>query len=167
MADIAVIDQVRAATDPNAVGTGMRILRPMVEVDTDTYAPGMAVVGVDTTITLTGDLVVNTLGDLDDAKVVDPDAASATIPALLRGALVQHLATVTAVEAAASVLGAVDDAAEDNPDAASATVPSLLRGVLSQQAAILALIGATADAAGDPTVIGLLKQIAENTTPVP
>jgi hypothetical protein len=32
-------------------------------------------------------------------------------------------------------------------------------------AAIATAIGVAGDAAGDPTVIGLLKQIAENTTP--
>lgn len=33
--------------------------------------------------------------------------------------------------------------------------------------ALLTAIGDAADAAGDPTVIGLLKQIAANTTPSP
>jgi hypothetical protein len=39
------------------------------------------------TVNLTGDVVVDTLGALDNSKVTDPDAASATIPALLRGIL--------------------------------------------------------------------------------
>jgi hypothetical protein len=38
-------------------------------------------------VELTGDIMVDTFGALDDAKVTDPDAASATIPALLRGNL--------------------------------------------------------------------------------
>lgn len=55
-------------------------------------------------VTLTGDVVVDTLGALNDAKVTDPDAASATVPALLRGilkalndqtALLQTIATNT------------------------------------------------------------------------
>jgi hypothetical protein len=41
----------------------------------------------DATITLTGDVVLDTFGALDNTKVVDPDAASATVPALLRGLL--------------------------------------------------------------------------------
>lgn len=40
-------------------------------------------------VELTGDVVVDTLGALNDAKVTDPDAASATIPALLRGILAE------------------------------------------------------------------------------
>lgn len=35
----------------------------------------------------------------------------------------------------------------------------------AKQDDIIALIGDPADAVGDPTVIGLLKQIAQNTTP--
>jgi len=40
-------------------------------------------------VQLTGDVVVDTLGALNDAKVTNPDAASATIPALLRGILAE------------------------------------------------------------------------------
>jgi hypothetical protein len=48
------------------------------------------VVGVDLvggTVNLTGDVILDTFGALDDAKESNPDAASATIPSLLRGIL--------------------------------------------------------------------------------
>lgn len=99
-----------------------------VKVSEDAPIP-VTVVGVDTDVTLTGDVVVDTLGALNNAKVVDPDAASATLPALSRGQLKQ------------------------------------LVDILAKQTAILAAIGAAADAVGANTVIGQLKQIAENTTP--
>lgn len=38
-------------------------------------------------IQLTGDVVVDTLGALNNSKELDPDSASATIPSLLRGIL--------------------------------------------------------------------------------
>lgn len=38
---------------------------------------------------------------------------------------------------------------------------------LAQLEALNTAIGTAADEAGDPTVIGLLKQIAANTTPTP
>ena len=53
------------------------------------------------TLEITGDLMVDTFGALDDAKVVDPDAASATIPALLRGIL-EELQAQTALMTAAN-----------------------------------------------------------------
>ena len=73
-----------------------------------TYAPIVALGGLDTTVTLTGDVVVDTLGALNNAKVVDPDAASATIPALLRGLLAElvtlNAAMVTANAALATIV---------------------------------------------------------------
>lgn len=51
-----------------------------------TFAEKVAVTA-DDPIQLTGDVMVDTLGALNDAKVTNPDAASATIPALLRGIL--------------------------------------------------------------------------------
>ncbi len=65
-------------------------LKDQTPVDDDNGLP-VKVVGTDSDITLTGDVVVDTLGALDDAKVVDPDAASATLPALLRGVLKQEV----------------------------------------------------------------------------
>lgn len=47
----------------------------------------VTVVNTEAPVSLTGNLVVDTLGAVDDTKVTDPDAASATIPALLRGLL--------------------------------------------------------------------------------
>lgn len=54
---------------------------------TETNPQPVRVLGVDTPITLTGDVIVDTLGALDDTKEIDPEAATATIPALLRGIL--------------------------------------------------------------------------------
>ena len=48
------------------------------------------VVGTEGDINLTGDVIVDTFGTLADAAETDPDAASATIPALLRGILSQN-----------------------------------------------------------------------------
>jgi hypothetical protein len=168
MADFHALEQVRDVATANGVGTGKRIMRLYKDLGSEVFAPAVAIAGLDGDVTLTGDVVVDTLGALNNAKVVNPDAASATIPALLRGALAQQLAIL----ALAATLGAVNNASETDPDAASATIPSLLRGVLEQQASILTAlsglsvaIGAAADAVGANTVIGQLKQIAENTTP--
>lgn len=54
--------------------------------------------------------------------------------------------------------------------ALEATMQDILTGVTATNTkldTLQAAIGDAADAAGDPTVIGLLKQIAENTTPDP
>lgn len=161
MADFYALEQVRDVATANAVGTGKRITRLYKDLGAEVFAPAVAIAGLDGDVTLTGDVVVDTLGALNNAKVVNPDAASATIPALLRGALAQQVALV----ALAATLGAVNNASQTDPDAASATIPSLLRGILEQQTALLVAVGAAADAAGDNTVIGQLKQIAENTTP--
>lgn len=93
-----------------------------------TYAEVVAL-GVEAPITLTGDLVVDTLGALNNAKVTNPDAASATIPALLRGILAE-----------ADVLGSLAGAKVTDPDAASATVAALLRGILAELQAHTALL---------------------------
>lgn len=50
------------------------------------------------TIELTGDVIVDTLGALDDAAETDPDAASATIPSLLRGILAELQAQTALLE---------------------------------------------------------------------
>lgn len=51
-------------------------LRPIQKVE---------VSNVTTPVELTGDVIVDTLGALDDASETDPDAASATLPSLARG----------------------------------------------------------------------------------
>lgn len=93
----------------------------------------VAIASSDAEINLTGDVVVDTLGALDDAAVVDPDSGSATIPALLRGILTQDVAILAKIIAAPATA--------------------------ANQATLIAAIGAAEDAANDPTVIGLLKQI--------
>ncbi len=50
---------------------------------------------------------------------------------------------------------------------AVASSVALSGAALTAVQATATALGTAADAAGDPTVIGLLKQIAENTTPVP
>lgn len=57
------------------------------------YAEVVSIGGLDGDITLTGDIVVDTLGALNNAKETNPDAASATIPSLLRGMLAALSAT--------------------------------------------------------------------------
>jgi hypothetical protein len=65
------------------------VTEKFVDLGDGTHARGVTIVGLETPVELTGDVVVNTLGALDDSKVTDPDAASATIPALLRGMLAE------------------------------------------------------------------------------
>jgi hypothetical protein len=52
-----------------------------------TWAEVVVIGGDEVPITLTGDLVVDTLGTLGDDPESDPAAASATIPSILRGLL--------------------------------------------------------------------------------
>jgi len=161
------------------------------------YAQVVAL-ALDAPVTLTGDVVLDTFGALDDAKETDPDAASATIPALLRGQLAeielfaQKLAdAISTISPSAAVkvvmlddngvhvIGGAGDSPEADPNAGSATIAALIRGLLSVSAketggnldavaaslmAIAAAAGAASDSAGDPTVIGLLKQIMANTS---
>jgi hypothetical protein len=63
------------------------VSKKLKDMSDGTHAECMTVVGLDGDVTMTGDVVVDTLGALNDAKVTNPDAASATIPALLRGIL--------------------------------------------------------------------------------
>ena len=164
------------------------------------YAQVVAL-ALDAPVTLTGNVVLDTFGALNDAKETDPDAASATIPALLRGQLAETelfaqkladaISTISPTAAikvvmlddnGVHVIGGAGDSPETNPNAGSATIAALIRGTLSVVAkesggnldaiaretggnleAIAAALGAAADSAGDPTVIGLLKQIMANT----
>lgn len=82
-------------------------------------------------ITLSGDVVLDTFGALDDASETNPDAASATMASLLRGTVEK----VTDTEAAVAALeGKVDD--------------------------LIALVGTASDDENDVTLIGLLTRIA-------
>ncbi|MBX3490900.1 hypothetical protein [Parvibaculum sp.] len=65
------------------------VTEKFVDMGDGTHARAVAVVGVDGDVILSGDVVVDTLGALDDSAEDNPDAASATIPALLRGILAE------------------------------------------------------------------------------
>jgi hypothetical protein len=93
MADFTAKVPVRRA---NAAPSGF-VLEKYVDIGGGAHAPGVAIVGADTDVTLTGDMVVDTLGALNDSAVVNPAAASATIPALMRGELTELLALVARI----------------------------------------------------------------------
>ena len=76
-----------------------------VPVSVDAPLP-VTVVGAEGDLNLTGDVIVDTLGGLDDAAVTDPDAASATVPALLRGILAELQAQTTLLT---TLSGLLDD----------------------------------------------------------
>lgn len=108
-------DKLIKATVKEAGGRGTSIVnKRLQEIDTGVYADVVAIGGVEGDITLTGDLVVDTLGALNNAKVVDPDAVSATLPALTRGQLTQLLTMVTRLTAIATAIGVAGDAAGAN-----------------------------------------------------
>lgn len=88
----------------NSLGDVPRLLKDMGD---GTWAEVVAF-AADGSVTLTGDVVVDTFGALDDTPVSDPAAASATIPALLRGILKQGAGEYETVAASqtAQVLGA-------------------------------------------------------------
>jgi hypothetical protein len=65
-------------------GGASKLLRDMSD---GSWAEVVALGSDSSPITLSGNVVVDTLGALNNARVADPDAASATIPALLRGLL--------------------------------------------------------------------------------
>lgn len=90
MTDFTAKEPVRRAT---SAPSGF-VLEKFVDIGGGAHARGVAVVGVDTDVTLTGDVVVDTLGALGDSAVTNPAAVSATIPALLRGELTELLALV-------------------------------------------------------------------------
>ena len=66
----------------------------------------VTIVNAETPVELTGDVVLDTFGALDDASETDPDAASATIPSLLRGILETLVLINTALTAVNSELDA-------------------------------------------------------------
>lgn len=70
-------------------------LKRLVDQGDGTHAEGVTIVGLATPVQITGDAVVNTtalealVGPLNAAKKTDPDAASASTNALLRGILAE------------------------------------------------------------------------------
>jgi uncharacterized membrane protein len=107
-----------------------------------------------------GRLVPDVIPIGPDGAVYGPDNP---MPVEVHGAAEPITITVESGSITADTLGELNDAAVTDPDAASATMPALLRGILENQVSLIALIGADDDEAGDPTVIGLLKQIVANT----
>lgn len=71
-----------------SLGVGSGLLKKLKDLG-DGYHAEVVSFDADGNVTLTGDVVVDALGALNDAKVTNPDAASATIPALLRGILAE------------------------------------------------------------------------------
>ncbi len=69
----------------------------------------------DSPVQLTGSVVVDTLGALNDSKVTNPDAASATIPALARGQLSQLVLLLAAI-------GSPTDAKWNGTDASASLI---------------------------------------------
>lgn len=92
-------------------------------------AEDVAIVSSDAEITLTGDVVVDTLGALDDAAVTDPDSGSATIPALLRGLLTNQETLIAAI-------GDAEDEANDP------TVIGLLKQIIVKLGDVETAVGA-------------------------
>lgn len=142
--------------DKNSPSREAGIVEKFVDQGDGTHALGVTIVGLDTPVELTGDVGVGVLGATDDAAQTDPNAADATIASLTRG----MLALLASVVGSASLTDALkvvllneNSGQEINP-ATEGTLDS-----------IRASIGAASDNAGDPTVIGLLKQIAANTAP--
>lgn len=81
-------------------------IKRLIDQGDGTWAEGVTIVGLDTPVQITGDAVVDTaalealFGPLNAAKVTDPDAASATLLALLRGILEEmqaHTALLTTI----------------------------------------------------------------------
>lgn len=78
------------------------ISEKFVDQEDGTHARGVTIVGLDTPVELTGEVSVASWGDVDDAKVTNPDAASATVPALLRGLLAEAKAQTALLTTIAS-----------------------------------------------------------------
>lgn len=76
-------------------GAAGGVLRKLVDQNDGTYAEGVTIVGLATPVEITGDANIDTtalealVGALDDSAETDPDAASATMLALLRGILTE------------------------------------------------------------------------------
>lgn len=80
-------------SNPTAGAPDGLIPKTFRDLGDGTFAEVVALGADDSPITLTGDLIVDTLGALDNSAETDPAAASATIPALLRGILLALSAT--------------------------------------------------------------------------
>ncbi len=208
MTDKFVKSSVREAS---VAGRG-QVLKLLKDLGEGIYVDAVTVVGLDTPVELTGDVVVDTLGALDDSKELDPDAGSATLPALARGQLSDLNDIVTATQAVASTVsniakawsvqvavcanGTVMNPAHEETlqavglqladivtatQAVASTVSNIAKsdslqvGVFysgsvinpSREETLQEIrdgIGRSDDSAGDPTVIGLLKQIMDNTS---
>jgi hypothetical protein len=71
------------------------VTEKFVDQGDGTHARGVAIVGLEGDVTIEGDAVVDTsalealFGPLDATAETDPDAASATVTALLRGILAE------------------------------------------------------------------------------
>lgn len=91
-----------------AYQAGPDVLKTLKDMGDGTHAEVVAFTA-DSPVTLTGDVVVDTLGALNDAKVTNPDAASATIPALERGQLAQLVAILAKIIAAPATEAKQDD----------------------------------------------------------
>ncbi len=78
-------------TYPVAAGA----LKKLVDQGDGTHAEGVTIVGLDTPVEITGDANIDTtalealVGPLDATPEADPEAASATVLALLRGILAE------------------------------------------------------------------------------
>ena len=120
-------------------------------VATDNPLP-VALVATDgpVTINLTGAVSVDTLGALNDAKVTNPDAASATLPSLARGQLSELVAILAKLSA---------------DPATQTTLAALVSANHTDLAAIAGKLDTIITALG--TANGHLATIATNTTPVP
>jgi hypothetical protein len=84
MADLPISVRVGAETADAPAGSVTKKFRDMGD---GTFAEVMSLGASGASVTLTGSVVLDTFGTLSDAEVTDPAAASATIPALLRGIL--------------------------------------------------------------------------------
>lgn len=80
----------------------------------------------DSPVELTGDVVVDTLGALDDDPITNEGIASATIPSLIRGLL------SVAKVGESDTMGGVNSPTISDSEAEEANVIGLLRGILAQ-----------------------------------
>ncbi len=188
------------------------VVKQLAEIGEGVYADVVSIGGAEGDINLNGDVIVDTLGALDDSKELDPDAGSATLPALARGQLSDLNDIVTATQQVASTVSNIakqwsvqtavcyngtvmNPAHEETLQAIGlqmadvVTATERLANVVSSIAKSDSLqvgvfysgsvinpsreetlqdisdgIGRSDDSAGDPTVIGLLKQIMANTS---
>lgn len=92
------------------------VRKKLMDLGEGIYADVVALGGFEGDVTLTGDIVLDTFGALNNAKVTNPDAASATIPALLRGIMSMLVTLNTAI-------------GDDSDNAGDPTVIGLLKAI--------------------------------------